>query len=71
MKSHIVLKKGEVVGVFLNNNFYYEGEVIDVDEISVRIFDVRSDKEKILPFNSIADITIKKKKESEENGRPE
>ena len=61
--SERVIKEGDIVKVFLSNNFIYKGKVLAVDNAFLKILDFKTDSEKVFPLSSITDINIIKEVE--------
>lgn len=63
MSQNQVIKIGNIVKIFLSNNFVYEGKVIAIDDNFLKIIDTKTNSEKVFPFVSIINIDVKQKVE--------
>ena len=53
-----ILKKDDIVKLFLINGFTYKGKIIAIDDTFLKVFDFKSDKEMVFPLTSIRDMEV-------------
>ena len=53
------LVKGNVVKIFLSNNFRFEGKIVDSDDEFIEINDFTSGKKKLIKKNMIVEAEIR------------
>ena len=60
IKQRVKESIGKEVKIFLINNFRYVGKITNADEKYIEIFDTRSNSYKLILYEEIKDIGIKK-----------
>lgn len=60
IKKELTRLVGKKVLIFLINNFRYEGKVLAVDDFFLKLFDVKSQNDRIISLSKIAEIEVQK-----------